>query len=113
MAEEKETYYHVKIQNMGRAARVIHDGARPVQIGAGQTVDAVLSEETIKRLNAEEDVEGEPKLQVTQGKKTDAAPGGFGGGAMPHMPNPEHEGSHTVASGEENASHKRGPPRHN
>lgn len=109
MADDKETFYYVKIENRGRAARVIHDGARPVQVHAGQTIDDVLSDAAIKRLKAEPEIEGEPKLEIHQGPKADEPPAGAGQGAMPHTSAAEH-GSQHVASGEDNASHKRRPP---
>jgi hypothetical protein len=61
--------YHVKLRNPGMAARVFHDGARPVRIGPGETLeDETLGEDTIARLKAEKhsNPEEPPPLEVTQ-----------------------------------------------
>jgi hypothetical protein len=65
------THYHVSIRNTGAAARVIHDGVsqKPIRIGAGETVEEVLDEDTINRLQREKPVPEEPKLELTKGDK--------------------------------------------
>ena len=112
---------------MGRAARVVHDGARPVRFPAGEWTDAILSEETIKRIKSEKhdfDTAEEPRLEVQQGEKAEDAmpqplhiPGVADqqqqdtrlGADAEHSP---HVASH--AAGDENGNHashkKRGPP---
>src|SRR4029077_14970630 len=99
--------YHVKIHNLGRGARVIHDGARPIRIPAGEWVDAILAEETITRLKAErhdQDPSEEPVLEVQQGEKAEEIP--------PQPSPPPGPASQAEASGEENnqASHKKRAP---
>lgn len=96
------TAYHVKIHNLGRAAKVIHDGQKPIRIDAGGTTETILTEDTIKRLKAEHVDPEEPRLEIEQGAKAEEE-------AM-HNPAPPPEGQH-AASGEENhgdapASHK-------
>jgi hypothetical protein len=100
------TSYHVKIKNTGKAARVIHDGARPVRINADETIDAILDEETIKQLQAERhdrDPSEEPTLSVEQGAKAEDVP-----------PQPTTHQQQAPALGGEEApaaqAHKRGPP---
>lgn len=96
------TAYHVKIHNAGRGARVIHDGQKPIRIGAGETVEQILTEDTIKRLQGERsDDPDEPKLDLQQGDKAEET-----GDAHPRGGEaPQH-----AASGEDNASHKRRGP---
>lgn len=127
--------YHVKVHNMGRGARVVHDGARPVRFPPGEWTDAILSEETIKLIQNEKhdrDTDEEPRLELQKGEKADEAP------QQPHQfANPmtvnqpqsgdrdedtrlgaEHEqrSQHVAsAAGEDNGNHaashkRRGPP---
>lgn len=63
------THYHVSIRNTGAAARVIHDGVslKAIRIGAGETVEEVLDEDAIDRLQREKPYPDEPKLELTKG----------------------------------------------
>jgi hypothetical protein len=99
------TSYHVKIKNTGKAARVVHDGARPVRIEAGATADAILDEETIKLIQAERhdrDTDEEPTLSVQKGEEAKD---------VPPQPNPPQQFSAPELEGENAPAHKkRGPP---
>jgi hypothetical protein len=102
------TSYHVKIKNTGKAARVVHDGARPVRIGANETVDDILDEETIRQIQTERhdrDPSEEPTLLVEQGAKVEDKD-------VPTQPTLHQQQASTLGGEEAPApqAHKRGPP---
>ena len=58
MDEPKQ--HHVRLRNLGLAARVFHDGQRPIRVGAGEIIEETLSEEAIALLKAEKQFPDEP-----------------------------------------------------